>query len=75
MDVSSPFGEEHHPYDIGYENVHKIYETQEFFMISVTKEKIIPIPKGDLEPELQQAVSGFFAKVFGEKYRAAKAGK
>ena len=72
---TSPFGEEHHPYDIGYENVHKIYETQEFFMISVTKEKIIPIPKGDLEPELQQAVSGFFAKVFGEKYRAAKAGK
>lgn len=75
VDVSSPFGEEHHPYDIGYENVHKIYETQEFFMISVTKEKIIPIPKGDLEPELQQAVSGFFAKVFGEKYRAVKAGK
>lgn len=70
IDVRSPNDGEGRPYDVGYEEVYAVYETADFFLLCMTREKIIPLPRKNLSTEENQRAASLLGNAFRDKYKA-----
>ncbi|MBC8570632.1 YcxB family protein [Zongyangia hominis] len=69
IDVRSPYEEEAHPYNVGYESLYALYETDDFYILCMTKEKIIPLPKRALSQEENERTAALLEAVFSDKWK------